>query len=129
MILGKVSPLARRLIPTKSFAVFSNRNEILHISFSSHPSEDKAALISRLLKAKDDSGKSFDEIAAHLGLTNVYTAQLFMNQAQLKPHLIPKLTEMVPLITSSDLLMMQHPPFRSFDPHVGFIVKLRMHSN
>ena len=30
--------------------------------------------------AKSESGKSFDEIADALGLTNVYTVQLFMNQ-------------------------------------------------
>ena len=119
MTIHSFSTLARRIIPAKSFTVFRNRKDILNQSFSSHSSQAKEALIGRLLEAKDHSGKSFDEIATHLGLTNVYTAQLFMNQAQLKPHLIPKLKEMVPSISSADLLMMQKPPFRSFDPLVG----------
>ena len=38
----------------------------------------------RLLKAKEDSGKSFDQIAEGLGVTNAYAVQLFLNQAQLK---------------------------------------------
>lgn len=79
----------------------------------------KEALLSRLLSAKDESKKSFDEISAHLGLTNVYTAQLFMNQAQLKPDKVKKLKEIVPAISDEDLAAMQRFPFRSFDPQVN----------
>lgn len=86
--------------------------------FVSSSSFGKEALVSRLLNAKDESKKSFDEISAHLGLTNVYTAQLFMNQAQLKPDKVKKLKEIVPGITDDDLAAMQHIPFRSFDPQV-----------
>ena len=115
---------ARRVLSANSCVEFNKRNVILHKSFSSHSSKAKEALISRLLEAKDNCGKSFDEIAAHLGLTNVYAAQLFMNQAQLKPHLVLKLKEIVPLISSTDLLLMQKFPFRSFDPQVGLIKRL-----
>jgi len=31
-------------------------------------------------QAKEKSGKSFDQIAAELGVTNAYAAQIFMNQ-------------------------------------------------
>ena len=97
---------------------FVINNRLHFIQSSSYSPKAKEALISRLLQAKDDSKKSFDEIATHLGLTNVYTAQLFMNQAQLKPHTVSKLREIVPLISSDDLVLMQRSPFRSFDPHV-----------
>jgi cyanate lyase len=36
------------------------------------------------LKAKEASGKTYDEIAKDMGVTNAYAAQLFLNQAQLK---------------------------------------------
>eukprot|EP01041_Mallomonas_annulata_P013426 gene13426-28471_t len=80
--------------------------------------DDKANLVARLLNAKASSEKTFDEIAAGLGMTNVYTVQLFMNQAQLKPETAEKLSKLVPAITSDDLLAMQSAPFRSFDPQM-----------
>lgn len=40
----------------------------------------KKELVHQLLSAKEDSGKSFTEIGRELGLTNMYTAQLFHNQ-------------------------------------------------
>lgn len=76
----------------------------------------KAALVERLLDAKSAAGKTFDEIAAALGVTNAYVAQLFMNQAQLKPATASKLAEIVPGISASDLTVMQKAPMRSFDP-------------
>ena len=42
----------------------------------------KAELVGRLLAAKKQSGKSFTQLAEELGLTNVYTAQLFHRQVR-----------------------------------------------
>ena len=66
---------------------------------------------------QEASGKTYDEIAAVLGLTNLYTAQLFLNQAQLKPETAEKLKAVVP-ISEEDLAIMQRPPFRSFDSSI-----------
>jgi len=90
---------------------------------SSHPGiqtsvDDKAALVRRLLAAKEQSGKTFDQIAAECGLTNAYTAQLFFSQAQLKPHTAPKLKQAVPAISDQDLLALQRFPLRSFHPNI-----------
>lgn len=52
----------------------------------------------QLLAAKAASGKTFDEIAVDIGCTNAYTAQLFFNQAQLKPDTAAKLKAAVPQI-------------------------------
>ncbi|CAJ1357479.1 unnamed protein product [Effrenium voratum] len=79
---------------------------------------EKAALVARLLEAKERSGKSFDELAKGLGLTNGYTANLFFNQAQLKAPAAAKLKELVPGISAEDLQRMQRPPMRSFDPAI-----------
>ena len=46
----------------------------------------KGELVERLLAAKQSSGKSFDEIASEMNMTNAYVAQLFLGQAQLKTH-------------------------------------------
>ena len=42
---------------------------------------DKQGLVCRLLAAKEATGKTFTQIAAEIGTTNAYTAQLFYNQA------------------------------------------------
>ena len=68
--------------------------------------DEKAALVSRLLSAKESSGLTFDQIADQLGLTNLYTSQLFMNQCQLKPETAKKLATIVP-IAAEDLALMQ----------------------
>jgi cyanate lyase len=80
--------------------------------------EKKNLLIERLLVAKAKSNKDFDTIAKELGVTNSYAAQLFMAQAQLKPQTAVKLSKCVPFIEEADLLQMQQPPFRSFDPTI-----------
>jgi cyanate lyase len=67
---------------------------------------------------QEATGKSFDEIAAALGLCNVYTAQLFYNQAQLKPGTVEKLKSVVPSISDADLAVMQRAPVRSYDPSI-----------
>ena len=73
----------------------------------SYNMDKKAELVSRLLKAKESTGLTFDQIADHLGLTNIYTSQLFMNQAQLKPQTAVKLKQICPNISPEDLALMQ----------------------
>jgi cyanate lyase len=44
------------------------------------PASGKADAVTHLLKAKEASGKTFSQIAKAVGLTNIYTAQLFYHQ-------------------------------------------------
>ena len=76
----------------------------------------KEQLVERLLDAKHKAGKTFDDIAAAIGTTNAYAAQLFMGQAQLKPATAEKLARIVPGISAADLTTLQKAPTRSFDP-------------
>ena len=87
-------------------------------SFGSEREEKKEELVERLLKAKEDAGVTFDEIAKKLKVTNVYAAQLFVNQAQLKAKTAEKLANIVPGISEEDLKLMQKSPMRSFDPAI-----------
>ncbi|KAJ3064698.1 hypothetical protein HDU98_011907 [Podochytrium sp. JEL0797] len=85
-------------------------------SFSTLSPDAKAALVSRVLKAKEHARLSFDDIAKHCGVTNLYASQLFMNQAQLKPETAEKLQALLPAISNDDLALMKKAPIRSFDP-------------
>ena len=58
--------------------------------------DEKKAFVKHLHILKAHAGVTFDAIAKALGVTNVYAAQLFNNQAQLKPQSAPKLKEIVP---------------------------------
>lgn len=78
----------------------------------------KQALVSRLLAAKEATGKTFTQISKEVGLTNVYTAQLFYNQAQLKPDRVEKLKKAVPEIKEDDIKIMKRVPFRSYDESI-----------
>ena len=86
--------------------------------FGSEREEKKEELVERLLKAKEEAGVTFDDIAKKLKVTNVYAAQLFVNQAQLKAKTAEKLSAIVPGISEDDLKLMQKSPFRSFDPTI-----------
>jgi len=77
----------------------------------------KEELVSKLLWAKEKSGRTFDELAQHLGYTNVYMAQIFYNQQQLESSKCKELKQLVPEITDEMLEMMKKCPFRSFDPN------------
>jgi len=79
---------------------------------------DKKELVKNLLAVKEASGKTYDEIAEALGLCNIYVAQLFRAQAQLKKETAPKLAKLIPGITNDLLKEMQKCPMRSFDPSV-----------
>lgn len=49
--------------------------------------DDALDRVERLLELKAQSGMTYDEISKKLGLTNTYTAQLFLGQAQV--HALP----------------------------------------
>jgi len=84
--------------------------------YSSIDAEAVAARTARLLAAKEASGLTFDELATRLELTNTYTVQLLLGQAQLKPDTAPKLKAALPKVSSTDLTAMQkHFPMRGFD--------------
>lgn len=75
-------------------------------------STTKEELVERLLAAKEASGKTFNQIALALGVSNVYAANLFYLQQQLKPDTAELLHKVVPGITSELLLQMKKAPAR-----------------
>eukprot|EP00928_Gymnodinium_smaydae_P037329 TRINITY_DN25934_c0_g1_i1.p1 TRINITY_DN25934_c0_g1~~TRINITY_DN25934_c0_g1_i1.p1 ORF type:complete len:197 (+),score=29.11 TRINITY_DN25934_c0_g1_i1:74-664(+) len=92
--------------------------DCLRSGASSSALEAKAALVLRLLAAKAASGKTFDDIADEIGLTNAYTANLFHAQAQLKPGTAERLRKAVPGLASDDIELLKKAPMRSFDPSI-----------
>ena len=84
-------------------------------AYTTLDADEVAARTARVLAIKEKSGKTFDELAVELGLTNTYTAQLFLGQAQLKPETASKLQALLPDISSVDIEAMQGCPMRGFD--------------
>eukprot|EP00882_Tetradesmus_deserticola_P003674 GHRQ01003888.1.p1 GENE.GHRQ01003888.1~~GHRQ01003888.1.p1 ORF type:complete len:205 (+),score=67.59 GHRQ01003888.1:94-708(+) len=82
------------------------------------PAHGKAQLVSTLLAAKDASGKTFSQIAQEVGLTNVYTTQLFYHQQQLQANTVSALRKAVPALTDADVQAMMRAPMRSYDPTI-----------
>ena len=80
--------------------------------------ENKASIANRLQAVKHKSGKSYSELAAETGLTNVYVAQLLKRQAQLKPDTAPKLRAALPELPEDLIQEMMKPPMRSYDPNL-----------
>ncbi|VDP09789.1 unnamed protein product [Soboliphyme baturini] len=78
----------------------------------------KQNFVRRLLSVKEASGLTFDEIASRLGVTNIYCAQLFYNQAQLKEETAKKLRRVVPGLSDSDLEEMGRVPLRCYPAEV-----------
>lgn len=78
----------------------------------------KQSVTNRLLAVKTVSGKTYSQLAAETGLTNVYVAQLLRRQAQLKPDTVPKLREALPSLTDDLIDAMKSPPWRSYDPNL-----------
>ena len=118
------APAAALVLPTRSLASLPARSSVVrHASpcmYSSIDAEATAARTARLLAAKEASGLTFDELATKLELTNTYTVQLLLGQAQLKPDTAPKLKAALPKVTNTDLTAMQkHFPMRghSHRPH------------
>ncbi|KAJ3091487.1 Cyanate hydratase [Physocladia obscura] len=87
--------------------------------FSTLGAAGKAALVRRLLAAKEISGLSFDAIAARTSTTNLYAAQIFHGQAQATPRMAAALHETVPGISSDDLEQLQRSPVRTSDAHLA----------
>ncbi|XP_077250803.1 cyanase [Tasmannia lanceolata] len=80
--------------------------------------DSKAIFVGRLLAVKQDSGKSYNEIAGETGLTNVYVGQLLRRQAQLKPETAKSLQAALPGLTDELIHEMMKPPMRSYDPKI-----------
>ncbi|CAA6673295.1 unnamed protein product [Spirodela intermedia] len=81
-------------------------------------SRTKANLVGAIMAVKRLSGKTYGQIAAETGLTNVYAAQLLRRQAQLKPGSAPALKAALPQLTDEMLEEMMRPPMRSYDPNL-----------
>ncbi len=79
---------------------------------------EKKEVVARLLALKEASGKTYDQLAEALGLCNVYVAQIFRRQAQLKKTTEDKLVKLVPGLTENLLEEMREPPIRSYDPSI-----------
>ena len=85
---------------------------------TSFDAEETAKRVQRCLAVKEASGLSFDELANELGLTNTYTCQLLLGQAQLNPDTAPKLQALLPELSVADLTAMQAAPMRGFDEEI-----------
>eukprot|EP00897_Mesotaenium_endlicherianum_P010160 jgi/Mesen1/9172/ME000591S08494 len=79
---------------------------------------DKVKLVDSLLKVKEESGLTWKELANDLGLTNAYTVQLFLRQAQLKADTATKLQQLLPALTNEQITAMKKFPTRSYDPSI-----------
>lgn len=102
--------------PSHGIAVPTRRaSSAICRAYTTLDADEVAARTQRVLAIKEQSGRSFDEIAVELGLTNTYTAQLFLGQAQLKPATATKLKELMPGISDADIEAMQGCPMRGFD--------------
>ena len=79
-----------------------------------------AERVERVLAAKAASKKSYDEIAAALGVTNTYAAQLLLGQAKLaSSETAAKLQQVLPELSEQDVASMRNDfPMRSFDDNI-----------
>ena len=72
-----------------------------------------------MLKAKSDSGLSYDDIAKILGVTNTYAAQLLLGQAKLTNETATKLRDALPNARPEDVEdMISSFPMRTFDESI-----------
>jgi cyanate lyase len=78
-----------------------------------------AERVERVLAVKAASGKTYDDIADTMGITNTYAAQLLLGQAKLTPSCAAKLKQALPELNEEDLVCMQEKfPMRSFDDDI-----------
>jgi cyanate lyase len=78
-----------------------------------------AERVERVLAVKAASGKTYDDIANSIGLTNTYSAQLLLGQAKLSSSTAFKLKETLSDLDDQDLVDMQEQyPMRSFDDNI-----------
>jgi len=114
--IAKRFPTCAKFIYSEFFHSTKKQFPRTYYSVSEDKTEDR---IERLLKIKAASGKSFSEIAQALGLTNVYTAQLFLGQAKLTVESGKKLKKLLPDVSDDDLHQMQTSfPMRNFDDEI-----------
>ena len=84
--------------------------------YGSVSAADVAARTRRLLDAKGRAGLTYDDLAARLGVTNAYAAQLLLGQARLSEGTAAKLQAALPAASADDLRDMQRSfPMRGFD--------------
>lgn len=99
------------------FQRIDNKFQTKH--YHSINAQTRVERVERLLVAKSQSGLTYDDLAASLGVTNTYAAQLFLGQAKLTAETATKLKEALPSISDDDLTAMQKDfPFRSFDDEI-----------
>jgi len=88
-------------------------------SYSSVNATEVAERVSRVLAAKSSANLSYDDLAASLGVTNTYAAQILLGQAKLTPTTAQKLKIAIPSISETDLESMTNDfPMRSFDEDI-----------
>ena len=112
------APGSHKLPVSSSRVSVERASPILCRAYTALDADEVAARTRRVLSVKEQSGKSFTEIADELGLTNTYTAQLFLGQAQLKPGTAEKLKALMPELTEADLEAMQGCPMRGFSDEI-----------
>lgn len=87
--------------------------------YSSVNATEVAERVSRVLAAKSSANLSYDDLAASLGVTNAYAAQILLGQAKLTPTTAQKLKIAIPSISEMDLKSMTNDfPMRSFDEDI-----------
>lgn len=113
----------------------------VHTSDTCFNDEGKAEKVSQLLAKKEQSGKTFTEIAndvrlfrhspgntvllrarliarsgshSQIGLTNAFTANLFFRNAKLSDKAEPKLKRSVPTLSDEDIAEMKLAPMRDW---------------
>ncbi|XP_068662901.1 cyanate hydratase-like [Aristolochia californica] len=80
--------------------------------------ENKATVVSCLASVKENSGKTYNQIAQETGLTNVYVSQLLRRQAQLKLETAQVFQQALPELTEYLVKEMMRPPMRSYEPSI-----------
>jgi len=88
-------------------------------SYTSINATGIAERVSRVLVAKSSANLSYDDLAASLGVTNTYAAQILLGQAKLTPSTAQRLKKALPKISETDLQSMQNDfPMRAFDNEI-----------
>ena len=121
--------VARPLWLTTTTTTSSSRSMLLHTTpktttlrrrwLSGGGGVGLADRVERVLAVKAASGKSYDDLAESMGVTNAYAAQLLLGQAKLTPSTAERLRAALPGLNEQDLQAMQTDfPMRSFDDDI-----------
>ena len=120
LVLICVAPSSALMLRT-AFSARSHQSrasELCCRGYTTNDAEETALRVQRVLQAKETSGKTFDQLAGELGLTNTYTAQLLLGQAQLKEATAAKLQQALPALQADDIVAMQGAPMRGFKDEI-----------